>query len=72
MAPVELGLDVAGHLDAVDDEVGDQAVDHGVLQHHTDQSGAGHLALAELGTGQVLVDESLHAPTVGLGPDSRR
>ena len=44
MAPVELGLDVAGHLDAVDDEVGDQPVDLGVLQDHTDQAGAGQVS----------------------------
>ena len=72
MASVELGLDVTGHLDAVDHEVGDEPVDLGVLHDDADQAGAGQVALAELGTGQVLLDESLHALTVGLGSDSER
>ncbi len=62
MASVELGLDVARHLDAVDHEVGDQAVDLGVLHDHPDQPGTVEHALAELRPGQVLVHESASCP----------
>ena len=51
----------AHHLDPVDHQVGDQAVDLGVLHHHADQAGPAEVALAELGTGQVLVIETSHA-----------
>ena len=73
MAAVELGLDVGRHLDAVDDEVGDQSVDLGVLHDHADQAGAAQVALAELRAGQVLRRRTLSMPrTLGLATDSAR
>ncbi|GAA0267307.1 hypothetical protein GCM10009539_62650 [Cryptosporangium japonicum] len=62
MTPVELGLDVAGDLDAVHDEVGDEPVDDGVLQHDADQARLGEITFAELGTAEILVDVARHAP----------
>ena len=61
MPAVKLGFDVRRHFDSVDHQIADQPVDDGVLHHHPDQTGAGQIALAELGISQVLVLEARHA-----------
>lgn len=61
MTPVELRFDVPGDLDTVHHQVGDEPVDHGVLQDDADQARPGQIALAELRAVQVLVDIPRHA-----------
>ena len=64
---VQLGLDVRHDLDAVDHEVGDEAVYLGVLHHHADQPRPTEVALAELRTGEILVVEASHADRLVSG-----
>ena len=65
VAAVELRVDVWHHLDPVDLQVGDQAVDLHVLHDNTDQSRPTQVALAELRPSQVLVVEAPHRDRVG-------
>jgi hypothetical protein len=60
LSPVKLGLDVRGHLNPVDHQITDQALNDGVLHDHPDQPGTSQVTLSELGVGQVLVSESRH------------
>jgi hypothetical protein len=65
VAAVQLRLDVRHDLDPVDDEIGNQAVDLGVLHDHTDHPRSTQVALAELCAGEVLVVEASHADRLG-------
>lgn len=65
LTAVELRLDVRHHLDPVDHEIGDQAVDLGVLHDHTDHPRSTQVAFAKLCAGDVLIVEASHADRLG-------
>jgi hypothetical protein len=69
---VELRLDVRHHLDPVDHEIGDQAVDLGVLHDHADHPRSTQVAFAELCAGEVLVVEASHADRLGRAAHATR
>ena len=71
MAAVQLRLDVRHDLDAVDDEMGDQAVDLSVLHDHADEPSLTQVALPELCAGEVLVVEASHAHRLWREPSAR-
>lgn len=70
VSAVELRLDVRHHLDPVDHEIGDQAVDLGVLHDHADHPRSTQVAFAEFCAGEVLVVEASHADRLGRTADA--
>ncbi len=61
IAPVELRFDVPRHFDAVDDEVGYEAVNLDVLHDDSHEPRPVELALPELRTREIFLHEPPHA-----------
>ena len=58
-------IELCADLDSVDHQVGDQAIDLGVLHDHADHPRSTEVTLAELCAGEVLVVEASHADRLG-------
>ena len=72
MPAIELGRHQRHHVDAVDDEVCDVAVDLGIDQLDAVEPDAGEVDLAEHGSGHVAIDELRTAELVVGGRPRHR